>query len=295
MEMSTIGTIDDEPATIGATDCKMTTPVEALTINRANWDDRAAIHARDMTGTYDLAGARAGRDVLDPITAAEVGDVAGLRVLHLQCHIGTDTLSLAQRGARVTGLDFSPVAIAEARALAAVAGANATFVEGRVDDAPVLTPGPFDLVFQTWGAICWLPDLNDWARVVAAVLRPGGALYLADQHPAYAAMEAEGDRLVVTFDRQTPRDRPLRFDNPTTYTGDPTPIAHAEHREWIHAFETIIGALLGAGLRLTMLREHDTLPWCAPLLVPAADRMWRLPDGHPRFPLAFSLRAEKGR
>jgi SAM-dependent methyltransferase len=266
---------------------------DPVAVNRANWDDRAAIHARDATGTYDLTGVRAGRDVLDPIAAAEVGDIVRLRVLHLQCHIGTDTLSLAQRGAQVTGLDFSPVAIAEARALAAVAGVDVTFVEGRVDHALALTPGPFDLVFQTWGTICWLPDLTDWARVVAAVLRPGGALYLADQHPAYAVMEAEGDRLVVTFDRQTHPDQPLRFDNPTTYTGDPTPIAHAEHREWIHSFETIIGALLGAGLRLTMLREHDRLPWRAPLLVPAPERMWRLPDGHPRFPLAFSLRAEK--
>src|ERR1700684_1611659 len=129
----------------------MADPIE---INRSNWDERAGIHARDTTGFYRLDRFRAGEDALHAIEAAELGDIAGLRVLHLQCHIGRDTLDLARRGAMVTGLDFSAAAIEAARRLAAETGLAAEFVHGTVDDAPRLTPGPFDLAFTTWGVLC---------------------------------------------------------------------------------------------------------------------------------------------
>src|SRR5262245_11344938 len=156
---------------------------DPIAINRMNWDERATIHARDQGGGYMLARFRAGEDALHEIEAAELGDVSGKRILHLQCHIGRDTLCLAPRGATVTGLDFSPAALAVARQLASETGLTATFVEGTVDDAPRLAPGPFDMVFTTWGTICWLPDMRSWARVVASVLAPGGELYFADCHP----------------------------------------------------------------------------------------------------------------
>jgi SAM-dependent methyltransferase len=130
-------------------------------------------------------------------------------VLHLQCHIGRDTLCLARRGAIVTGLDFSPAAIKIARRLAEETGLNATFIEGRVDETSQLAPGPFDLVFATWGTLCWLPDLRDWARVIDCVLAPGGELYCADAHPDFVVLEEHAGHLVPTFDFQTPSDRPL--------------------------------------------------------------------------------------
>src|SRR5205085_11509101 len=127
-------------------------PVE---MNGRNWDERAAIHARDSNGDYMLDQFRAGEDALTAIEAAELGDILGKRVLHLQCHIGRDTLCLARRGAVVTGLDFSPAAIKIARRLAEETGLNAAFIEGRVDETSQLAPGPFDLVFATWGTLCW--------------------------------------------------------------------------------------------------------------------------------------------
>jgi len=147
---------------------------EFFEINRRNWEDRVPIHVRDSTGAYQVEAVLAGRDKLHPIEAAEVGDVCGQRLLHLQCHIGLDTLALARRGAEVTGLDFSPGAIGAARNFARRTGITARFVEGNVYDAPKLTPGPFDFVYTTWGTICWLPDVAGWARVVAKVLTPGG-------------------------------------------------------------------------------------------------------------------------
>src|SRR5438132_3510982 len=148
--------------------------VDPIDANRRNWDERATIHARDATGDYMLDRFRAGEDALHEVEAAELGDIAGKRLLHLQCHIGRDTLCLVRRGAIATGLDFSEPALEVARQLARETGLAAEFVHGTVDDAPELTPGPFDLVFTTWGTICWLPDMTRWARIIASVLKPGG-------------------------------------------------------------------------------------------------------------------------
>jgi len=268
--------------------------VDPLEINRRNWDERAVIHTRDTTGDYLLDRFRAGDDALHEIEASELGDIAGKRVLHLLCHIGRDTLCLVRRGAIVTGLDFSHEALRTAQLLSRETGLKAEFAQGRVDEAQRVAPGPFDLVFTTWGTICWLPDLCAWARVIAQVLAPGGELYFADAHPAFQLMETEQGKLVPTHDFQTLRERPLAFNAATTYTGDPTILANPETREWIHSLSTIIGSLLEAGLTVTMFREHEVLPWQGlDLLVRASDRLWRLPDGHPRFPLSFSLRARK--
>jgi SAM-dependent methyltransferase len=269
----------------------MPDPIE---INRRNWDERARIHARDITGFYRLDGVRSGQERLDSLEGAELGDISRKKVLHLQCHIGTDTLRLVRGGAIATGLDFSPAAIHAARRLAAEAGLKAEFVEGRVDEAPRLTPGPFDLVYVTWGTICWLPDLTVWAHVIATVLAPGGELYFADAHPSLLLMEERDGKLVPTYDFQTPAHRPLEFSNPTTYTGDPTVMTHQSTHEWIHPLSAILGALIAAGLTITMFHEHEVLPWQAvPIMVPANNGRWRLPDGHPRFPLSLSLIARK--
>jgi SAM-dependent methyltransferase len=243
---------------------------------------------------YSLDRFRAGEIALHGIEAAELGNVRGKRVLHLQCHIGLDTLRLVRLGALATGLDFSEEALNTARDLAKEIGLKADFVQGRVEEAPHLTPGPFDLVFTTWGALCWLPDMRDWARVIASVLVPAGELYCADTHPGFSTLEEVAGKLVPTYDFQTPADRPLEFNNSTTYTGDPTVMTHQSTREWIHPLSAIVGALIDAGLTITMFREHEVLPWQAvPMLVPAPDGQWRLPDGHPRIPLSFSVRAKR--
>jgi SAM-dependent methyltransferase len=269
----------------------MTDPIE---INRRNWDERAIIHARDVTGFYGLDRVRSGADRFHSLESAELGDVSQKKVLHLQCHIGTDTLRLVRLGAIATGLDFSAEAIRVARRLADEAGLNVDFVAGRVDEAPRLTPGPFDLVFVTWGTICWLPDLAVWAGAIASVLAPGGELYFADAHPGFLLMEERNGKLEPAYDFHTPADRPLEFKSETTYTGDPAVMTHQATREWIHPLSEILTALIGAGLTIRMFHEHEVLPWRGlPMMAPVREGLWRLPDGHPRFPLSFSLRARK--
>jgi SAM-dependent methyltransferase len=266
--------------------------MDPIAANRLNWDDRAEIHLRNSTGFYGIEAVRAGDKLLDPIVDAELGDVAGLRVAHLQCHFGLDTIRLARRGAIATGLDFSPRAIAGARALASELGEAVRFVEGDVHEARSLLEGQFDLVYVTWGAICWLPDMARWARVVAALLAPGGALYLADSHPAMNALEQEGGRLILQRPWRVPIGSPFAYDDETTYTGAPDRLAHRQSYEWAHPFSAILGGLLAAGFRLDFLHEHESLPWPAfPMMEPAGEGMFRLPASVPAMPLAFSLRA----
>jgi SAM-dependent methyltransferase len=263
--------------------------------NRANWDERADLHAVDRSGFYAIEALVAGADALSTIEAAEIGDVAGLKIAHFQCHIGTDTLSLARRGAVVTGLDFSPRAIAQARGLASRTGLAATFVDGRVSDAPALIGGGFDLVFTSWGTVTWLDDLSTWAMAIAGVLRVGGRLYFADGHPTMAVFEEEGGIIRPRYDWRTPRERPLALDFTATYTGDSTPVRASRTYEWNHPLSDIVGVLLSAGLRLDFLHEHEKVPWrMFPSMVRAeGSRMFRLPDGAPRMPLAVSLGATK--
>jgi 2-polyprenyl-3-methyl-5-hydroxy-6-metoxy-1,4-benzoquinol methylase len=150
----------------------MTIPLDWLALNLANWNERVPIHLNAPPLHYDLDPLKQGKQQLEPIAAGILGPVDGLRVLHLQCHFGQDTLTLAQQGATVTGLDFSPPAITAARSLAADLNLThrARFVQANVYDAEaaINEPGSFDRVFVSWGALVWLPDMPAWARIVAS-------------------------------------------------------------------------------------------------------------------------------
>jgi SAM-dependent methyltransferase len=265
-----------------------------IAANRRNWDERVAIHRRDRTGFYAIDRFLAGEKRLQAIDDGELGDIAGARLVHLQCHFGLDTLILARHGAVATGVDFSPAAIAEARRLSESAGIGADFVCCDVYDAPAAAAGPFDFVYTSWGTICWLPELPGWAQAIAALLAPGGVLYFADAHPNMLILEERDGRLVHFYPLDTPAERPLVFDEPFTYTGDPTPLAAERTYQWIHSLSRLVGALLGAGLRLEFLHEHAGLPWPPfPMCVRGDDGLWYLPDRIPAFPLSLSLRARK--
>ncbi len=271
------------------------TPTEWQALNRANWDERVRVHLGP--GGYDLAALRAGRDRLNAIEEAELGPVDGLRVLHLQCHFGRDTLILAQRGAEVVGLDFSAPAIDAARKLAAELGleSRARFVEADLYDAATAIPEPhaFDLVFVTWGAIYWLPDIRRWAEIVAHFLKPDGNLYLADGHPAALVFDDER-RLpdgnpgyyLPYFQRE-----PLVYENATDYVDRSARLQNSRQVSWMHPLASTVTALLDAGLRLEWLHEHDAVTWqMFACLVEGSDGLFRWPD-KPWLPLSFSLRA----
>jgi SAM-dependent methyltransferase len=266
------------------------------TVNRANWDERAPVHAE--SAFYGL-----GRFVDDPTALSTVvqfdvprlGHIAGLRGVHLQCHIGTDTISLSRLGARMTGLDFSGAAIAEARRLAARVKADADFVEAEVYDAvDVLGREQFDLVFTGVGALCWLPDIRRWAGVVAALLKPGGRLFMREGHPMlWAVDEAHRDRIVIDYP-YFERPEPIVFEDPGTYVETEVSLQHQVTHSWNHGLGEIVSALLENGLTLTQLVEHDTVPWEAlpgQMEQVGDPQEWRLIDRPWRLAMSYTLQA----
>jgi SAM-dependent methyltransferase len=263
--------------------------------NRAHWDERVGLHLG--TQAYDLAPLRASRGVLSPIEEAELGPVDGLRVLHLQCHFGRDTLTLAQRGADATGVDFSPPAIETARSLAAELGltGHARFVLSDLYDAPRATPQPhgFDLVYVTWGALVWLHDIEGWARIVAGFLRPGGTLYLAEGHTAAyvfddasALPDGRPGYFVPYFLRGA-----FTYEDDRDYANPDVRLRNTRQHVFMHPLGTVVTALIAAGLELEWLHEHDAVPWrMFACLAQGPDGMYRWAD-RPWLPLSFSLRA----
>jgi SAM-dependent methyltransferase len=263
--------------------------------NRANWDERVDVHLQ----AYDLSGLRAGHGALNALEEEELGSVAGLRVLHLQCHFGNDTLALAQRGAEVVGLDFSPAAITAARRLTDELdlAARARFVLADLYEAPDAIPeaGGFDLVYVTWGALCWLPDVPRWARIVAHFLRPGGALYHAEAHPAALVFDDEapcGDGRPGYFMPYFQREALIQ-DDPRDYADPNARLRNARTHQFMHPLAEVVTSLLRANLTLEYLHEHEVVTWkMFACLVDDGRGQYRWPD-KPWLPLAYSLRARR--
>lgn len=173
--------------------------------NRANWDERVPIHM--ASAMYDVDGLRDGDRTLDPIVDALLGDISGLRIAHLQCHFGRDTLVLVRRG--------------------------------------------------------WLPDIEEWASIVAWLLKPGGRLVFADDHPVASVFDSsvKGADGLPGFYLPYFHEGQIVEDDGTDYADVDARLVHARAFEWLHPVSRVIGALLSAGLVLERFGEHDALPW----------------------------------
>jgi SAM-dependent methyltransferase len=266
-------------------------------INRANWDERAPAHI-DSPG-YAVDKFRADPSYISDVVRFDLpllGSVTGMRGVHLQCHIGTDTISLARLGAHMTGLDFSGAAIAEARRLNDELGHDVTFVEAELYEASkVLPQHAFDLVFTGIGAIGWLPDIKRWAAVVAGLLAPDGRLFIREGHPVLWSLGDRPDGLLAIEHPYFEQTEPTVWDEPGTYVETDTEFAHTVTHEWNHGMGEIMTALLDAGLTITGFVEHDSVPWEAiddqMELLPNGE--WRLKDRPHRLPHTYTLQAVK--
>jgi len=266
--------------------------LDPLLANRGNWDARAPIHAasqfyRDHDSSYWFA----------PFEWDALGDVRDRDVLHLQCHLGTETVEFAERGARAVGLDFSPASIRHARELASDA---VEYVCADVYDAPnALGHRQFDIVYTGKGALCYLPDLTGWATVLADLLRPGGLVYIVEFHPLLHALgptpppDGDPDSLVLHDDYLEGRGAQRR-DSDHTYTDGPALTTDTTVYEWRHGLGEVINALIGAGLRITDLTEPEMLPWPRwPHMIRTDNDWFRLPPTDPILPLLYGLAAIK--
>ncbi len=273
-----------------------------LTTNRANWDDRALIHA--TSPDYEAQSFVDDPAFLSGVVRFDLprlGDVRGLDGVHLQCHIGTDTISVARLGARMTGLDLSGESVVQARRLAAAAGADVDYVESDVYAAPQALGGrTFDLVYVSLGALSWLPSVDRWAGVVDAVLRPGGRLFIRDTHPMLDTLEPdERVGLPVPTWPYFEHPDPVVWNDDATYVapaqGNEHTITHTETFTWSHGVGEIVMALLRRGLVLTRLEEHDSVPFCPFPGIMTKDDLgeYRLTDRPGRIAMSFTIEARK--
>jgi SAM-dependent methyltransferase len=216
--------------------------------------------------------------------------VAGLDLLHLQCHFGMDTLNWARLGARVTGVDFSPVAIGRARDLARRAGLAATFVEADTQRLPAHLAGGFDLVVATYGVLCWIGDLGAWMRGAAKALRPGGRLVMVDMHPAFQTV---GSTEPLVVDWPYGGGEPQRETAASTYAAPGVPMRPQETVQYPHSVGEIVTAAATAGLVVQRLGEHIAaeLDPRGGMLTRGPDGLYRLPLGDSHLPVLYSLRA----
>ncbi len=264
--------------------------------NRDHWNEAVRVHV--ASEFYGVNRFLAGESTLLALDHEEVGDVCGKRLLHLQCHFGLDTLSWARSGAEVTGLDFAPAAIEQARTLASQTGLEAEFVEADLYDALVALPGhvgDVDIVYVNVGALCWLPDVVEWARICAAFLREGGILYVRDVHPLAWCIDEDATpgQLLLAYPYFL-QSEPVYLEGGVDYADSTASFSNRSTYEWNHHLGEIVTALIEAGLQIQFLHEFDwtvyrALPW----MVETEPGVWRLPNGDQRLPLLFSLRALK--
>jgi SAM-dependent methyltransferase len=270
---------------------------EYFEANRRNWNDRATIHAgSEMYAIHRFTDDPEAIGDTVSFDRPYLGDLGGISAVHLQCHIGTDTISLARLGANVTGLDQSEVSIAEAEKLFAATGTPGRFVIANVYDAAEALGETYDLVYTGVGAINWLPDIRLWADVVASLLKPGGRLYIRDGHPMAATLDDErtDDSLVVKYPYFETED-PMVWDEQVTYTdGDTASMTNTRHYAWAHGLGETVMAVIDAGLVLDGLYEHRSLPWRMLPHMVEEGRDFMLPE-HQRdlAPMMFSLLASK--
>lgn len=262
--------------------------------NRDWWDDKVSVHAQ--SSFYDLEGFRAGELTLMDLELEELGDVAGKSLLHLQCHFGLDTLSWARLGAEVTGVDFSAEAIALARSLSEEMGIEADFVCSDIYQLPTVLSRQFDIVYTSYGVLCWLSDLERWGEVIARVLKPNGTFHIAETHPFasifYDGEDAEGLSVHYPYFHEP---EPMRFENEGSYAGPQGDAAHRVTYEWTHSLGDVVNALISAGLRIEFLHEFPYACYqMLPCMVQGPNGWWRLEGKDGCIPMTFSLKARKG-
>jgi SAM-dependent methyltransferase len=267
------------------------------------WEEWTDVH--ETSDFYDLKAFIEGRNPpgeeraepgvrLRRYELEEVGDVSGKDLLHLQCHFGIDTLSWARLGARVTGADFSPKAIALARRIAGELGIDATFVESNVYRLPEVLQGDFDIVYTSRGVLGWLPRIEPWAEVVAHFVRPGGIFYITEVHPALQVMDEEAPVGVLRPSWPYFEGDALSFKVEGSYADRDAKVEAEWEHGWNHGLGEIVTALARNGLVIELLTELPHLYWPSPFLARHSDGTYGLPeDAEGEFPMFFSLRASK--
>ena len=255
--------------------------------NKNLWNQRTVIHK--ASSFYDLPSFLKGKTSLNEIELRELGNIEGKKILHLQCHFGMDTLSLARTGAKVTGVDLSDTAIDEAKKLNQQLGLDAKFICCNVYELKDFLNDKFDIVFTSYGVIGWLPDLHKWAEIIAHYLKPGGFFYMAEFHPVVWMLDEEFKGVKYYYHNQ----EVIVLDAQGTYTDRNAEIQSKEY-SWNHSTSEVLNSLLSQNLQLNFFNEYSYSPYpCFQNIVQGIDGNWRVKGLEDKIPMVFSLKASK--
>ena len=255
--------------------------------NKTLWNKRTAVH-KD-SAFYNVPAFLAGKNSLNEIELKGLGDVKGKKVLHLQCHFGMDTLSLARMGADVTGIDLSDASIEEAKRLNKELGLDAKFICCNIYDLKEYLEGSFDIVFTSYGVIGWLPDLDKWAGLIAHYLRPGGLFFMAEFHPVVWMLDEDFQGVKYYYHNQ----ELIVVESEGTYTDRNAEINQKEY-SWNHGLSEVLNALINKDLQLLSFDEFSYSPYpCFNNLVQGADGNWRVKGMEDKIPMVYAVKARK--
>jgi ubiquinone/menaquinone biosynthesis C-methylase UbiE len=261
--------------------------MDYVEINRAAWNAKTPIHID--SAFYDMPGFLAGNTTLKEPELGLLGDVKGKRILHLQCHFGQDTLSLARMGAHVTGVDFSDLAIAKARSLAAELQLAARFILCDVHALKEHLNEAFDIVFTSYGTIGWLADLPKWADIVQHFLKPGGRFVMAEFHPVVWMFDEEFKSVAYSYFNAGPIVEKAQG----TYADREAPISY-DMVGWNHPIADILQSLMDAGLELKQFREWNYSPYsCFRGVQEDEPGVFRIKHLNGRIPMMYGIVADK--
>ncbi len=256
-----------------------------MSANLQFWNEITPVHIKN----YGVDDFLAGKCTLKKIELAELGDVKGKRILHLQCHFGLDSLSLARLGAEVVGVDFSDIAIAKAIELAEITKLNAQFICSNIYDCIDKINGKFDIVYTSIGVLCWLGDLDRWADIISHFLARDGFFYIYEAHP-FCGMFEYGEKFLseIKYSYFSSGDAQYWDDSAPDYA-DKSYIVRSPSYEWQWSLADIINALLRAKLALDFVHEHDTMPYDGFAEMQRAENGFFVPQFAQKLPLAFSI------
>jgi SAM-dependent methyltransferase len=255
--------------------------------NKDAWNKRTAVH-KDSS-FYDVASFKAGKSSLNKIELEELGDVKGKSLLHLQCHFGMDTLSWAREGAIVTGVDLSDEATKIAKELSEELNIPAEFICCNLYDTTEHIAQQYDVVFTSYGVIGWLPDLNRWAEIISALLKPGGVFYMVEFHPVVWMMDENFEFIKYHYHNE----EVIIEEQSGTYTDRNADIHYREY-SWNHSISEVLNALIKNGLIIEHFNEFNYSNYnCFNKTVQGEDGFWRIKGLKNKIPMMYSVKATR--
>lgn len=258
-----------------------------IEINKSSWNKKTEFHLNSEF--YDMKGFLNGKTSLNEIELKLLGDINGKRILHLQCHFGQDTISLARLGAKVTGIDLSDKAIETAKEISNKTSAAATFICCNIYDLPEHLNEQFDIVYSSYGTIGWLPDLDKWAQIISKFLKPTGKFIFVEFHPVVWMFDDNFEKIGYNYFNS---GAIIETEN-GTYADKNAPITQ-DYVMWNHGISEVLNNLIKNGLTLNSFDEYDYSPYnCFNKTIEFEPKKFQIKHLENKIPMVYSLVATK--